>query len=47
VLGLAVLALGVWVLSRSDLITGHAAPQPGGPVQPAAERRPETTSYQL
>lgn len=25
VLGLAVLALGVWVLSRSDLITGHAA----------------------
>ena len=56
VLGLAVLALGVWVLSRSDLITGPAAPrpprpprppQPGGPVRPAADRRPETTSYQL
>jgi hypothetical protein len=28
VLGLAVLALGVWVLSRSDLITGPAAPRP-------------------
>jgi len=53
VLGLAVLALGVWVLSRSDLITGPAAPQPprppqpGGPVRPPADRRPETTSYQL
>jgi hypothetical protein len=38
VLGLAVLALGVWVLSRSDLITGQAAPQPGGPGRPAADR---------
>jgi hypothetical protein len=36
---LAVLALGVWVLSRSDLITGHAAAQPGGPAGPAAERQ--------
>ena len=47
VLGLAVLALGVWVLSRSDLITGPAASQPGGPARPAADRRPETTSYRL
>jgi drug/metabolite transporter (DMT)-like permease len=38
VLGLAVLALGVWALSRSDLITGHAAAQPGGPAQRPAER---------
>lgn len=38
VLGLAVLALGVWVLSRSDLITGQAAPPPGGQARPGSER---------
>ena len=41
VLGLAVLALGVWTLSRSDLITGHAAARVGGepgPPGPAAEQ---------
>lgn len=37
VLGLVVLALGVWVLSRSDLITGHAARQ-SGPARRTAER---------
>lgn len=38
VLGLAMLGLGVWVLSRSDLITGHATAQPDGPAGPPAER---------
>jgi len=37
VLGLAVLALGVWVLSRSDLITGHAALEPSAPARRPAE----------
>jgi drug/metabolite transporter (DMT)-like permease len=37
VLGLAVLAVGVWALSRSDLITSHAA-QPGDPARQTAER---------
>jgi drug/metabolite transporter (DMT)-like permease len=41
VLGLAVLALGVWVLSRSDLITGHAERRVGGPARGTAE--PELT----
>jgi drug/metabolite transporter (DMT)-like permease len=38
VLGLAVLALGVWVLSRSDLITGQAALQADGPARRPEER---------
>jgi drug/metabolite transporter (DMT)-like permease len=38
VLGLAVLALGVWTLSRSDLITGHASPPSSRPAGGAAER---------
>jgi drug/metabolite transporter (DMT)-like permease len=41
VLGLAVLALGVWVLSRSDLITGHAERRVGSPARSTAE--PELT----
>lgn len=38
ILGLAVLALGVWTLSRSDLISAHAHAQPGGPQGRTAER---------
>lgn len=38
VLGLAVLALGVWTLSRSDLITGHPALAPGEPPRRTPER---------
>ena len=38
--GLAVLALGVWQLSRSDLITMSAAPQHVTPSGRAAEREP-------
>ena len=37
VLGLAVLALGVWTLSSSDLISAHATPRHGGPPRPAPE----------
>ena len=38
VLGLVVLAGGVWTLSRSDLITAHAAPRPAGAQGRLAER---------
>jgi len=38
VLGLAVLALGVWTLSRSDLITGHA-PLPSSGQRPHSKAR--------
>jgi drug/metabolite transporter (DMT)-like permease len=44
VAGLAVLALGVWTLSRSDLITMGAAPQHVRP--PAAERELTRRSWQ-
>ena len=43
--GLAVLALGVWTLSRSDLITGHA-PLPSASQPPRApEREPTGRSW--
>ena len=38
VLGLAVLAAGVWALSRSDLITGHPAALPADPARHTDER---------
>lgn len=41
VLGLAVLAFGVWEVSRSDLITASALPRPAGAPRGAAE--PELT----
>jgi drug/metabolite transporter (DMT)-like permease len=46
VFGLAVLALGVWMLSRSDLITMGAAPQHVPPSGAAAEREPTGRSRQ-
>jgi drug/metabolite transporter (DMT)-like permease len=45
VLGLAVLAFGVWTLSRSDLITMGAAPQHVRPRGPAAQREPSGQSW--
>ena len=45
VLGLAVLAFGVWTLSRSDLITMGAAPPSARPRGTAAEREPSGQSW--
>jgi hypothetical protein len=45
-LGLAVLAAGVWVLSRSHLITAHAAPRPAGTRGRLAERELTRRSWQ-
>jgi hypothetical protein len=45
-LGLVVLAAGVWILSRSHLITAHAAPRPAGTSGRLAERELTRRSWQ-